>query len=280
MFRVNIKPTTFDIFDFQENQNNYIHSHTRVNKKKALQQHAKMESTLTNALTYTIHQPTVLLPDIVFIANGGICLPRLPRTILLPSMKYLQRQAELPFLIQIYKDLGLTMIPPMKEVFEGQAELKWFAGGTKAIGGYGFRSTKKSFDALKKLLKKVYEGAGLQPPEILAVPLESSDYYHLDVAMLELGDRCIVHKRAFSAASIKKMRDFLGAGAGGVSVIDVADSFCLNSLIDGDTLITHTLDAPVKKLLEELTGKTVQQVDTSEFEKSGGSIRCMNLDVF
>ena len=69
------------------------------------------------------------------------------------SMKYPQRQAELEYLMEIYKDLGLQMIPPLKGVvFEGQAEIKWFHGGTKAIGAYGFRSTKKSFEVLEKNL--------------------------------------------------------------------------------------------------------------------------------
>ena len=270
----------FDVLKIQEAQNNYIDIHKRVNKRLAYEQHAYLERAL-NTITYTL-QPNGPLTDIVFIANGGVCLPRLEKTILLPSMKYFQRQLELPYLMNIYEDLGLKMLPPISEVFEGQAEIKWFDGGKKAIGAYGFRSTKKSFDVLKNVLKCVYEGAGLEPPELLVVPLESSDYYHLDVAMLEFGDSCVVHKRAFSAASVKKMRDFLGGGRGGgtVHVIDVKDTFCLNAVVDGDNLFTHKLEAPVKKLLEEITGLHVKQVDTSEFEKSGGSVRCMTLDVF
>jgi N-dimethylarginine dimethylaminohydrolase len=282
MLRLLIAPTTFEILPMQHGQNPYIATRPHIQNEKAATQHKALATVFEHRIICTLPDTKVRLPDIVFVANGGLALPRLRAPlVLLPNMKFAQRKAELPFLRDMFRQLGIpTMDYPGSEPFEGQAELKWFAGGTKAIGGYGFRSTKKSFDALKKLFKKIYQGAGLEPPEILAVPLESADYYHLDVAMLEFGgDRCIVHKRAFSPASIKKMRDFLG-GAGAVQVIDVADSFCLNSVIDGDTLITHILDAPVKKLLEELTGKTVQQVDTSEFEKSGGSVRCMNLDVF
>ena len=71
------------------------------------------------------------LPDNVFTANAGLCLPRLPTpTIFLPHMKCQQRKEELPHLTQIYKELGLHMIPfsggAPDAPFEGQAELKWF----------------------------------------------------------------------------------------------------------------------------------------------------------
>lgn len=281
MLRVCIKPTTFDIFDFQESQNNYIHSKIKVNKKKVTSQHDTLLKAFDHSkvISYIISKPQDILPDIVFVANGGVCLPRIPKTILLPSMKYAQRQAELPYLMEIYKDLCLEMIPPLKEVFEGQAEIKWFHDGTKAIGAYGFRSTKKSFDVLEKKLEKIYKSHGLEPPKILAVPLEHPDYYHLDVAMLEFNDsQCIVHKRAFSDASVKKMQNFLGKDA--VHIIDVKDSFCLNAVVDEEHLITHSLETPVKKLLESITGKKIKEVDTGEFEKSGGSVRCMTLDVY
>ena len=279
MLRLCITPTTFDVFDFQESQNEYIKSNTLVNTKKVNKQHHSLEKAFDNIVSYKLSKPKDILPDIVFVANGGVCLPRISRTILLPSMKYAQRQAELPYLIEIYKDLGLRIIPPLKAVFEGQAEIKWFHGGTKAIGGYGFRSTKKTFDLLEKTLAKIYKDCGLEPPKILAVPLEHPDYYHLDLAMLEFDDsKCIVHKRAFSEASVKKIRTFLGKDA--VHVIDVKDSFCLNAVVDGEHLITHSLETPVKNLLETITGKKIKEVDTSEFEKSGGSVRCMTLDLF
>jgi N-dimethylarginine dimethylaminohydrolase len=55
----------------------------------------------------------------------------------------------------------------------------------------------------------------------------------------------------------------------------------LNSVVDGDNLITHKLkNVGIKNTLEKITGKQVVQVDTTEFEKSGGSVRCMTLDIF
>ncbi len=108
------------------------------------------------------------------------------------------------------------------------------------------------------------------------LPIESADYYHLDGAMLEFNDdSCIIHKRAFSSTSIKKLKAALKK----VHVLDTSDSFCLNSVIQSDTLLTHHVSEDVKEYLEYVTGRRVIQNDTDIFEKSGGSVRCMILDI-
>jgi N-dimethylarginine dimethylaminohydrolase len=283
MLRIHIKPTTFDIFPLQDGQNKYINRVVHVNKKKALEQHKNLVKSFKNSITYTIEDPIDLIPDIVFTANGGLCLPRLPKPlIVLPYMKYQQRKDELKYLEEIYKNIHVETVPfpgNQSAPFEGQAELKWFYGGTKAICGYGYRSTKKSFEIINTLFKKIYKSHKLEPPELLVVKLESPDYYHLDVAMLDFHDKkCIVHKKAFSEASVKKMQAFLGEE--NVTVIDTPDNFCLNAVVEGDTLVTHMLKAPLKSQLENITNKKIHMVDTSEFQKSGGSVRCMTLNIF
>ena len=284
MIRLCIKPTTFSILPIQDKQNPYIDIHYKLNQKKLLKDHLRLEKAFESSITYTIknpENPEDSLPDIVFTANGGLCLPRLPKPIiLLPNMKYQQRKEELPYLKAIFKDLALKTIDfPGTEPFEGQAELKWFHGGRKAICGYGHRSTKKTFEILNAFFKKLYGAHNLEPPELLIIPLKSADYYHLDVAMLEFDDsKCIVHKRAFSDESVRKIKTFLGQSA--VNIIDTEDSFCLNAVVDGNRLITHMLKEPLKKQLEKITGKKIHMIDTSEFEKSGGSVRCMTLDIF
>jgi len=140
----------------------------------------------------------------------------------------------------------------------------------------GRRSTKKTFEELDKLFGRLY---GKDKPELLVIRLISDHYYHLDVAMLEYDDtKCIVHRRAISPASVRKLEKFLGKD--NVTVLDTPDSFCLNAVVDGANLITHKLTDPhVAAKLESLTGRTVKQVNTTEFETSGGSVRCMTLDV-
>ena len=281
MLRILIKPTTFRLTPQQEGQNPYIDIHHHVHRRSVLQHHHQLELVLTNTIAYTIEEPHHVLPDIVFTANAGLCLPRLPRkTILLPHMKYKQRQEELSYLEKIYRNLHLAILPfPGKEPFEGQAELKWFHGGTKAVCGYGHRSTKKTFAELHDFFITLYASHGVEAPELLILPLASFDYYHLDVAMLEFDDRkCIVHKKAFSARSIARLKKFLGPE--NVYMIDVKDTFCLNAIVDRDHLITHMLTPTVKHMLEDITKRKIKMIDTHEFEQSGGSVRCMTLDIF
>lgn len=283
MRHILIKPTTFDIHPYQINQNPYIIPSHQV-MKRAMKEHSELVSKVAGADVYTVakadHANQVDIPDIVFVANGGFSLRGLPEPIVvLPQMKYKQRKDELPFLMEIFADQGLNMVEfPSDEPFEGQAEAKWFHGTDLLICGYGHRSTKKSFDVLDSLLKKIYKLYGKKSPKILALPLESADYYHLDVAMLEFGDdSCIVHKRAFSPASIKKLEKALGKRK--VHVIDTDDNFCLNAVVQGRTLFTHVVSKEVKDYLEKITGLKIVQTNTDVFEKSGGSVRCMIMDI-
>jgi N-dimethylarginine dimethylaminohydrolase len=265
----------------QDKQNPYIDVQHYVNHKKVRAQHKALlkalRSTGAPVAEYRLVKHKVPLPDLVFVANGGIFLPRLQvPLVLLPSMKFPQRQAELPYLVEMYKELGISAIPfPTKDVFEGQAELKWFFGGNLAVCGPGHRSTVQSFKVLDKFFDYIYGLHGLDPPRLLITPLISADYYHLDVAMLEVNDTtCIVHKRSMTSTSIKELRD---AGLT-VHVIDTKDSFCLNAVISNGVLVTHKLMPGLGATLKRLTGcHRLLEVDTSEFEQSGGSVRCMTL---
>ena len=280
MIRVFIDASTFAILPIQHNENPYVDIHSHHSKYKSMKQHENLVRAFTASpsIVCELPHPTTPLSDIVFCADAGLSLPRLGRPLLLlPNMKYKHRQDELPYLKRCFKSIQLDTIEyPGNEPFEGQAELKWFHGGRKAVCGYGYRSTKKTFAELDQLFQKLY---GDEKPELLMIRLVSPMYYHLDIAMLEYDDkRCVVHRRAISPASLRKLEQFLGKDC--VDVIDTSDSFCLNAVVDGAHLITHKLDDPhVKSKLESITGLTVKQVDVSEFEKSGGSIRCMTLDI-
>lgn len=281
MIRIFIDASHFEILPIQHGQNPYIDISYDAKKYQHIlkKQHDHVVHAFTASPIIIGRLPAITcpLPDIVFVANAGLSLPRLSKPLLLlPNMKYKQRQAELPYLKKIYHDMKLETIDyPGKEPFEGQAELKWFDGGRKAICGYGHRSTKQTFVELDRFFEKIY---GKEKPELLVIRLISPYYYHLDVAMLEYDEKCIIHKRSVSPESLRKIEAFLGND--NVTVIDTKDSFCLNAVVDGSHLITHKLSDPLLKgRLESLTNRKVKEIDTSEFEKSGGSVRCMTLDI-
>ena len=282
MLRISISPTTFRLFDYQHHENVYTDKDNQIDLKKAAQQHLALEKAFKDMIAFTIKDPKDDLPDIVFVANGALLIPQIPNLAILPYMKYKHRNEEVPYVKKMLEGLGIETLDfpgNASAPFEGQAEIKWFHGGKRAICGYGFRATKKSFSILKKLLDKLYKANGLPPVELLIIPLASPLYYHLDVAMLEFDDTsCIVHRNAFSKEAIEKIRDFLGKDA--VHVIDTEDTLCLNAVIDGPFVVAHKLsDRAMKPVLERITGRLIKEVDASEFEKSGGSVRCMVLDL-
>lgn len=283
MLRMLIDPSLFSIYSFQKGENPYIHTLT-THKEKAKSQHDMVKKSFKNIVVFQIEtqKDKKHLSDMVFVANGGLSLPRLPfRVILLPNMKYDHRKKELPYLREAFRQMKIQTLPfPGSEPFEGQAELKWFHKGTKAVCGYGYRATLQAYKELNVMFQTLYKQFNLEPPTLLVLPLESDKFYHLDFAMMEYEDsKCIVHARAFSPKSLSKLRDFLGKE--NVHTIDTEDCFCLNSVIDGNNLLTHKLTDPkIAPILETLTKKHIVQIDTSEFELSGGSIRCMTLDIF
>ena len=90
---------------------------------------------------------------------------------------------------------------------------------------------------------------------------------------------CIVQKGAFASQDITRLRQELGDR--NVYVLESSDPFCLNSVVQDDTLLTHKLmEEDLDERLEKITGLTVRQIDISEFEKSGGSVACMIFTIY
>ena len=196
-------------------------------------------------------------------------------------MKYAQRKAELPYLKEIFAELQIATVDwPAQAPFEGQAECKWFHGGELLIVGYGFRSNKETVHVLRNLLDDIYTSYGVKPPTVLGVNLISFNSYHLDIAMLATSEiSCLIQKDSIKDRDLYKIEKELGKAQ--VKIIETNDPFCLNSIIDGKNLLTHKLNNPeLKDFLETETGKSVVELDTSEFEKSGGSVRCLVLDIY
>ena len=278
MYHITIRPSTFKLTPELKNQNPFIDIKEIVNSKRAQEQHKQITTVVQPTLVYDIKKRGNI-PDIVFTANMGLSCPRLPVPVVIVShMKYRQRRNERPYIKEILEDRHINLVEfPDEAVFEGAAEAKWFDNGQLLVMGYGHRSTEKSVKVLKTLLKTIYEGYGVEPPRVIAYELQNPLFYHLDLAMVEIGQlECIIQKEAFTAADIKALKAELR-----VHIIESSDYFCLNSIIQGDTLLTHVLTDPtVKSKLETLTGKEVIEFDTSEFEKSGGSVRCLVFDVY
>ena len=271
-------PDTFYITSVQQHQNPFLDTVKQPDKAKGSKQH----NALVHALPRAFRSPLIPhnVPDLIFAANWGLPLPRLPKpTVILASMKYRQRQLEEPIVQSILESRDIICLPPLPTVFEGQAELKWFHGGLKAIQGYGFRSTKTAVPAIRHRLHSIYHSYGLPDPEILALKQIDPALYHLDLCILEIdAKRTLVMKQAFSPQDIQRLKTFLGPS--NVLVLDTPDLFLCNSIVLKDKILVNKpmiSDPATYRQIEAFTNKKIHVLDTSEFNKSGGGIRCMVL---
>jgi N-dimethylarginine dimethylaminohydrolase len=259
-----IRPTHFSVVPSK--QNPYLNAD--VDWELAQRQHAALMKALGDPPTF---ESEINARDSVFVANSGLSLPRLPPTFVLSKMKYAQRRLETPLVASILKKIKLVEFPG-PDPFEGEGECCWFHGGRLLVVGYGQRSTRRSVQVLDDLLRRVYSAEGVTPPIVLGVKLISPFFYHLDLAMLPVSDtEALFNPAAFH--DLDALRDHIQ-----LIPFKTDDPFVLNSVFFGKKLITHKLDAKTRRQLQKY-GKVVE-VDVSEFEKAGGSVRCMVCHLF
>jgi N-dimethylarginine dimethylaminohydrolase len=267
-----VSPNHFAVEPNMLTENPYMESDVDLNKAK--EQHKELCNVLKTK-PLTIDAP---LPDVVFAANAGLSLPRLPTpTIVLSRFKYPVRQQETKHLKKAFRSIGYDTVDfPGPCIFEGQGECIWFYGGKLLVFGYGYRSSVESVGVLRKLLEKIYRRQGVEPPMVLGVELSSPYFYHLDLAALKTSEAsCVCHAGCFT--DDKALRE----------VVDVTpwrtdDPFLLNTLVTPRRVVTHRLkNAKDRRFLSAHFPKhTLVEVDSSEFQKSGGSIQCMVLSLF
>jgi N-dimethylarginine dimethylaminohydrolase len=281
--RILIEPSTFEIVPSIKTENPYMDLTHPLDKSKVFQSFRELVDAIKPSLTVCKIPDTAKVPDIVFLASAGLSLPRLPEpVVILPWMKYAHRRAELPYMRAIFQTLGVRVVEfpgDMSAPFEGQPDAKWFHEGKTLLCGYGYRSTRKTFHILETLLNDIYTHYGVEPPVVHCFQKQHFDFYHLDIGMLEFNQRsCIIQSHLFSKEDKARLRHVLGAK--NVHIFRSADLFALNAVDCGPYIICHKLNRDDATYLRSRTYKKLIQIDMSEFQKSGGSVRCLVFDIW
>lgn len=196
-------------------------------------------------------------------------------TFIMANFKYAQRKEESVNLAPYLRKIGKVIPWPYKSVLEGQGETKWFYGGKIVVVGYGFRSSKQSVSDLEEILNKIYKRHGLEPPVVLGVKLLDPRYYYMDVAAHAISwNECLLHAGAIGDQDVQMMEDH------GIRCIvrSFGDPFALNCVMVNGKHYTHVLTAKARAVMKSL-GLKVVELDVSEFEKSGGAVRCIVLSL-
>ena len=186
------------------------------------------------------------------------------RKALFGGFRHAERAAERPYVQEYLEDRGITgPHVPEDVVFEGAGETVMWRD--KILFGFG----KRSDEVVRHFLRQTF---GL---DTIDLEMETEDFYHLDTALLPLGDDLIAYyPPAFGpidTATIESLdceKIIIGE--------DDARAFACNSILHDGVLFGSR--GP-RVFWQELRsrGIEVREFDMSEFQKLGGGIKCLSL---
>lgn len=202
-------------------------------------------------------------PDLVFTANAGLVAGR---RFVLSRFRHKERRGEEPIFEAWARDAGFDLVrPPDGVYFEGAGDAL-FCGDTLFLG-HGWRTDARVAPWLAHELG------------VTVVPLKLSDprFYHLDTCFCPLAPG--VAMAAPVAFDVASWRVLEAAIPRLIKVPqEVAVTFACNALVVGDRLVGSGPEARMRELLAPV-GLAPLHVEMSEFQKSGGAVRCLTLPV-
>ena len=210
----------------------------------------------------TLIKPIKHLPDMVFTANGGLVIDG---RVMLARFKHRERQGETQHFEHWFRDAGYNDIRMPKYDFEGEGDA--LVCGELVLAGSGYRSSPESHSELQDYFDR----------EVVSLRLIDPRFYHLDTCLAVLNDDTVMF---YPEALDQRSRDALRRAVPNVieASTDDALAFGLNAVSDGhNVLMSHRATDLMKQLKE--AGYNPIGVDISEFQKSGGGVKCLTLEL-
>lgn len=256
-------------FDVREIKNPHMGS--PVDHARAQQQWNNLCHELERSgVTVETIAPVKTLEDMVFAANQVFVgqHSQIGKFVVPSRMRYQSRQQEVPFYVDWFRQRGYRILDLdlTGEYLEGHGDLIWHPGRGLIWAGYGFRSTGGGVAKFAATMGEL--GFEVKPLELV-----DEHCYHLDTCFNPLnGEAILIFPGAFSPRSLEAIR----AGWKRVHQItrEEAIQFIANGIVANGRYITPRLTPNLLNVLTQ-EGLTPVVVETSEFEKSGGSAFCM-----
>jgi N-dimethylarginine dimethylaminohydrolase len=261
-------PAYFDVVD---QKNPYMWEKSAIDHEKAERQWQGLCSALEQAgcQVETI-APAPGLEDMVFAANQVfVGFHEGVGKFIVPSrMVHASRQREVPFYVDWYRQRGFRIIDADlgTDRLEGHGDLLWHPDWRRIYAGYGFRSTQAGVEKFRAAMSKL---------GIPVVPLHLVDRYcyHLDTCFCPLNHEAVlVYPGAYAPESLTTLRGFWKRVH--ELTADEAHKFMGNGIVANGHYLTPYVTPHLEAVLRQ-EGLAPVIVDTSEFEKSGGSLFCM-----
>lgn len=261
-------PNYFDVID---QKNPYMTRNSAVDRVKARRQWDYLCCVLqqSGCEVETI-DPIEGFEDMVFAANPVFVGARngYGKFIVPSRMVYPSRQREVPFYVQWCRARGYQVIELDfgDDFLEGHGDLLWHPDGSRVYAGYGFRSTRGGIEKFTAAMSKM---------EIPVASLRLVDpyCYHLDTCLCPLNNEAaLIFPGAFSAEALASLHKFWKRIH--LLTADEAHRFMGNGIVVNGNHITPYQTPQLESILQQEGLKPVI-VETSEFEKAGGSCFCM-----
>ena len=268
--RVLLCPPQF--FDVVDQKNPYMSGQSPVDHAKARRQWAALKSALERAgCAVEMIDPVSGLEDMVFAANQVFVgfQERAGKFVVPSKMVHASRQREVQFFVDWFQKRGFKVIDldlSADDHLEGHGDLLWHPDGSRIYAGYGFRSTEGGINKFSEAMGRL---------EIEVVPLHLIDgfCYHLDTCLCPLNNEAaLIFPGAYDRVSLARLRKYWKRVH--ELTADEAHRFMGNGIAVNGEYLTPYMTSHLEDILSEENLKPVV-LDTSEFEKSGGSVFCM-----
>jgi N-dimethylarginine dimethylaminohydrolase len=261
-------PAYFEVVD---QKNPYMSDKASVDRGKAERQWLSLCSELEKAgcQVETI-APVPGHEDMVFAANQAFVgfHEGIGKFVVPSRMVHRSRQREVPFYVDWYRERGFKIleIDLGADCLEGHGDLLWHPDWSRIYAGYGFRSTLGGVEKFREAMSKL---------GISVIPLHLVDHYcyHLDTCFCPLNNEAVLlYPGAYASESLAALRPFWKRIH--ELTADEAHKFMGNGIVANGRYLTPYVTPHLEALLHQ-EGLEPVIIDTSEFEKSGGSLFCM-----
>ena len=265
------QPTFFDV---REAKN--PHMGAPIDRVRAQQQWENVRRALQDSgLRVELIDPVKDLDDMVFAANQVFVgqHPSVGKFIVPSRMRFASRQKEVTFYVEWFRQRGYQVINlDLKgEYLEGHGDLIWHPDGSRVWAAYGFRSSRGGVERFAAEMSKL----GIP---VTTVELVDEHCYHLDTCLCPLSkDAALIYPGALADSAVEAVRQ----GFHRVHTLsrEEALAFIANGVVANGRFLTPRVTPNLARILAA-EGLTAEVVETSEFEKSGGSIFCMKAFIY
>lgn len=261
------EPTHFRI-DYEINP--WMRREVPVDGPRALAQWRALHRTLVElGVRVDLVEQRADVPDMTFTANAGVVAGK---RFIPANFRFQERQAEQPYFAEWFESRGYAVDPIHDpHYWEGEGDVLATPGEPSLVlAGYRFRTEESALDHLESEL-------GLKTVHL---ELTNAHYYHLDTCVCPLGGgRAMFVADALSPAS----RRALAAVYDELIEVPPAEAarFACNALVIDDRVVLNSGCTATEDALRD-HGLVPVPTATDEFIKSGGSVKCLvlQLDAF